>query len=84
MGSLASGLKIKVYPEVKAILADESNEVSKEGNFAKVKSNEIEYYFLADSAVEIDTKPEAFRVVNSTKHDCLFIVPVASEGFKRF
>ena len=85
MSNLAKAFNVKVYPEVKEIVEDEDIKVEKLGDFAKVKSKDIEYYFLFDNLKEIDSKPDKFVVRESAKHNCLFIVPEnSSNGFKKF
>ena len=62
-----------VLPNVSDVIAD-AESATEGGQFTKiVTKDKTEYFYLTDSEVLIDAKPSDFRVVNSTKHNALFI-----------
>lgn len=79
MSILSKLAGLDVLPTVQAVL-DDAKSVSNGGNFSKVVTSTEEYYYLTASQSLIETKPEDFQVVKSTKHDAFFIVPAKSES----
>ena len=83
-----------IYPSVKSIIEGATAVDTKE-QFGKVTAtvttedeegkdikSTASYYYLIRDEDKIDETPDAYRVVKSTKHDCLFIVPKESGGFQ--
>lgn len=84
MGILAKLKGKATYPKVSEILND-ATEATEGGQFTKIVSKDVDYYYLTDTEALIDDSPDDFRVVLSTKHDnALFIVPNKSSGFTKF
>ena len=80
--SLRAKRGIETYPDVATIINSNETTVVTKGNFGKATYQGKDYYYIIDIEEKIDTAPQNYKVVNSTKHDALFIVDAtSSSGF---